>query len=97
MSAALDHEAREVLQLAADFLIPVASRDIEAFVLSATRGEWRSINAWQWQFNMEYEADLGRDCVPVTWRVWTETDSVDGDGDPPRTRTKVMKVEVSRG
>lgn len=95
MSAALDHEAREVLRLAADFLSPVASRDIEAFVLSATRGEWRSINAWQWQFDMEYEADLGSDCIRVTWSVWTETDSVDGD--PPRTRTKVMKVEVSRG
>lgn len=93
MSAALDHEAREVLRLAADFLSPEAIPDIAWHMLSFVRGEGRNVG--EWQFNMEYEADFGFDPIKITWRVWTDTDSVDGD--PPRARTRVVRVEVSRG
>lgn len=94
MSAALDHEAREVLRLAGLFLHPDGIlHDLAWFVKTSIPAE--SSFRGEWVFDLKYEADPDLDTIDVTWRVWTETDSVDGD--PPSTRTRVVRVEVSRG
>ena len=92
MSAALDHEAREVLRLACRFMLPVPINSDDVFDCVGgcfTNG----IGHYEFDFDDLVIDDLypgGK----MSWLVCVATDSV---GDPPHTRKRVVRVEVSRG
>lgn len=80
MSAALDHEAREVLSIACYWLSPVfISGDVVERSVEAVERDGDV-----YRFRMTYEADLWAGNQPMLWTVTT-------------TRTRVVRVEVSRG